>query len=429
MADLNRRTAYQTLLEIEKNEAYSNIELNHQIRQLKPDNPAFVRELVYGVLENKIFLDYTLSQLIPKGLKGVKKPIKVLLRMGLYQMVFMDSVPEYAAVNETVKLARKVAPGRDGFLNGVLRGYGKKKEHLILPDKETDLEDYFSVKYSFDPSIVKLWLSQYGAEETERLLANSNMRPVMSIRVNQMKTTTETLMQTLTDEGFDVKRGMLSQRVLFVKGSGLLDTDSYSEGLFSVQDEASVLATEVLAPKPGDTVLDICAAPGGKTLAMAELMDGRGVIRAFDVYQHKLDLLQEEAARLGLSMIETAEQDGTVLNKALTDCADKVLVDGPCSGLGVIRRKPEIKFKPVIDEAKDLADKQLVILENACQYVKAGGDLVYSTCTINELENMGVVHRFLDGHDEFELVYHKQLLPGMDETDGFFISKFHRIGS
>jgi len=426
MADLNRKTAYQTLLEIEKNEAYSNIELNHQIRQLKPDNPAFVRELVYGVLENKIFLDHTLSQLIPKGLKGVKKPIKVLLRMGLYQMMFMDSVPEYAAVNETVKLARKVAPGRDGFLNGVLRGYGKKKEQLTLPDKTKNLVEHLSVKYSFDPSIVQLWLKQYSVEETENLLANSNLRPEMSIRVNQMKTTTESLMETLIAEGFVVKRGALSDRVLFVKGSGLLDTESYGKGLFSVQDEASVLATEILAPQPGDAVLDICAAPGGKTLAMAELMDGKGVIRAFDVYQHKLELIKEEAKRLGLSIIETAEQDGTVFNQRLKDFADKVLVDGPCSGLGVIRRKPEIKFKPVSDEARDLADKQLEILENACQYVKAGGDLLYSTCTINKRENMGVVERFLNKHDEFELVYHRQLLPGLDETDGFFISKLHK---
>lgn len=429
MADLNRKTAYQTLLEIEKNEAYSNIELNHQIKQLKPDNPAFVRELVYGVLENKIYLDHMLTQLIPKGLKGVKKPIKVLLRMGLYQIIFMDSVPEYAAVNETVKLARKVAPGRDGFLNGVLRGYGKKKEQLTLPDREKDLLQHLSVKYSFDASIVELWLSQYGAEETETLLVHSNMRPELSIRVNVMKTTADALMETLKAQGFDVKKGALSDRVLFVKGSGLLDTDAYREGLFSVQDEASVVATEILAPQPGETVLDICAAPGGKTLAMAELMDNKGTIRAFDVYQHKLDLLVEEAKRQGISIIETAEQDGTVFNKAYIGCADKVLVDGPCSGLGVIRRKPEIKFKAIVDEAKELAEKQLAILENACRYVKDGGDLLYSTCTINRLENMGVVDCFLAKHGEYELVYSRQLLPGLDETDGFFISKLHKSGN
>lgn len=427
MADINRKTAYQTLLEIEKHEAYSNIELNHQMKQNQPDNPAFVRELVYGVLENKVYLDHILMQLIPKGLKGVKKPIKVLLRMGLYQILFMDSVPEYAAVNETVKLARKVAPGRDGFLNGVLRGYGKKKEEIMLPDREKSTVEYLAVKYSFDQSIVKLWLSQYSLDETEMLLEYSNMRPELSIRVNRLQTTVEALAEFLEAEGFDVRRGALSDRVLFVKGSGLLDTEAYQNGMFSVQDEASVLATEILSPRAGEIVLDICAAPGGKTLAMAELMENKGSIRAFDVYQHKLDLLQSEAGRLGISIIDTAEQDGTLFNEAYVETADKVLVDGPCSGLGVIRRKPEIKYKEVVDEACDLADKQLKILENASQYVKADGNLLYSTCTINQRENMDVVNRFLEKHKDYEFVYSRQLLPGIDETDGFFISKMHRI--
>lgn len=426
MADLNRKTAYQTLLEIEKNEAYSNIELNHQMKQLKPDNPAFVRELVYGVLENKIYLDYILTQLIPKGLKGIKKPIKVLLRMGLYQIIYMDSVPEYAAVNETVKLARKVAPGRDGFLNGVLRGYGKKKDMISLPDKENDLIDYLSTIYSFDRSIVELWLSQYDGEMTERILSNSNMRPALSIRVNKVKTSLEALKLELESLGFEIKKGMLSDRVLFVKGSGLLETEAFRKGYFSVQDEASVVATEILGPKAGDTVLDICAAPGGKTLAMAELMENKGSIYAFDIYQHKLSLLNEEAKRLELTNIQTAEQDGTIFNERFVEFAEKVLVDGPCSGLGVVRRKPEIKFKPIINEAKDLAEKQLVILNHASQYVKPGGDLLYSTCTINKLENMDVVDLFLEQHTEYEMIYSKQFLPGIDETDGFFVCKLRK---
>ncbi|MBR5315396.1 MAG: 16S rRNA (cytosine(967)-C(5))-methyltransferase RsmB [Firmicutes bacterium] len=426
MADLNRKTAYQTLLEIEKNGAYSNIELNHQIHQLKPDNPAFVREVVYGVLENQMYLDHMLSQLIPKGLKGIKKPMKVLLRMGLYQIIFMDSVPEYAAVNETVKLARKVAPGRDGFLNGVLRGYGKKKEQLSLPDRDKNPVEHLSIKYSFDPSIVELWMSQYSLEETENLLKWSNMRPELSIRVNIMKTDADGLMETLMEQGFIVRKGQMSQRTLFVKGSGLLETAEYKDGQFSVQDEASIIATEILDPKEGEQVLDICAAPGGKTLAMAELMGNKGRIRAFDVYVHKLELLQAEAGRLGLSIIETAEQDGTQFNEAYVGCADKVLVDGPCSGLGVIRRKPEIKYKAVVEGAQELADKQLQILENACQYVRVGGDLLYSTCTINKKENMDVVYRFLETHDDYQCEYSKQLLPGEGETDGFFICKLHK---
>lgn len=426
MADLNRKTAYHTLLEIEKNQAYSNIELNYQIGQLKPEDPAFVRELVYGVLENQIYLDQILKQLIPKGLKGVKKPIKVLLRMGLYQLIFMDSVPEYAAVNETVKLARKVAPGRDGFLNGVLRGYGKKKEQITLPDPAKDLEGYLSVKYSFDNSIVRLWLSQYSAEEVETLLVNSNMRPPLSIRVNLTKTTPEALKEELEAQGFTLEKSTLCERVFFVKGSGLLDTKAFAEGHFSVQDTASVLAVDILNPVPGDTVMDICAAPGGKTLAMGEKMENQGRILAFDIYAHKLDLMQVQAKRLGLTIIETGEQDGTVFNEEYVELADKVLVDGPCSGLGVLRRKPEIKHRPVLEDVAALAEKQLAILENACKYVKPGGDLLYSTCTINKKENSDVVSAFLKKHLEYELIEERQLLPGVDKADGFYICLMHR---
>lgn len=426
MADLNRKTAYQTLFEIEKNQAYSNIELNHQIGQLKPENPAFVRELVYGVLENQIYLDHILKQLIPKGLKGVKKPIKVLLRMGLYQLIFMDSVPEYAAVNETVKLARKVAPGRDGFLNGVLRGYGKKKEQITMPDPAKDLEGYLSVKYSFDPSIVKLWLSQYSVEETETLLVNSNMRPPMSIRVNLTKTTEDALREELEEQGFTLEKTAICDRVFFVKGSGLLDTKAFADGHFSVQDTASVLAVDILEPKPGDTVMDICAAPGGKTLAMGEKMENQGRILAFDIYAHKLELMQVQAQRLGLSIIETGEQDGTVFNESYVELADKVLVDGPCSGLGVLRRKPEIKHRPVLEDVAELAEKQLAILENACRYVKPDGNLLYSTCTINRKENGDVARTFLKTHPEYEMIEERQLLPGIDEADGFYICKMHR---
>ncbi len=426
MADLNRKTAYHTLLEIEKNQAYSNLELNHQIQLWKPDNPAFVRELVYGVLENKLYLDYLLSKLIPKGLKGIKKKVLTLLRMGLYQIIYMDSVPSYAAVNETIKLSRKLTPGREGFLNGVLRGYEKKQDVLTLPDRKEDLIHYLSIKYSYDPSIVALWLTQFTEEETEGLLEAGNMRPEISIRINLLRISTEELQKRLEEQGFTTRRGNLSGRVLFVKGSGLLETQAYKDGLFSVQDEASIAATEMLDPQPGETVFDICAAPGGKTLSMGELMGNKGKIIAFDVYEHKLALLSGEAERQGLDIVETSLHDGTILRHELIDSADRVLVDGPCSGLGVIRRKPEIKYKPIIEEGAELAAKQLQILETASKYVKSGGTLLYSTCTINQLENHNVADAFLQRHAHFTLIEEKQLLPGIDETDGFYICKMHR---
>lgn len=424
--EINRKTAYNTLLEVEKSKAFSNLELNHQIAENEPDSPAFVRELVYGVLENQIYIDYILNQLIPKGLKGVKKQPLVLLRMGLYQLMFMDSVPNYAAVHETVRIAKRVIPGRDGFVNGVLRGYEKKRDQITFPDEEKEPEKYLSVRYSCDPWIVRLWNRQYGMETAKKLLEAGTQKPELSIRVNLLKGSREALKETLSTAGFDVREASLSDRVLFVKGSGLLDTAEFAEGLFSVQDEASVLAAEALAPRPGDTVLDICAAPGGKTLAIAEIMENQGKIRAFDVYAHKLEILSAASERLGLTIIEPAENDGTVLNEALIDTADKVLVDGPCSGLGVIRRKPEIKYKKLEDEGRELAVKQFTILENSSKYVKVGGTLLYSTCTINQIENEEVVRKFLDAHPEFEKISEKQFMPGVDETDGFFICKMIR---
>lgn len=427
--DSNRKTAYNTLFEIETNQAYSNIELNKQIGEWKPDSAAFVRELVYGVIENRVYLDHILQQLIPKGLKGLKKQTLTLLRMGLYQLIFMDSVPDYAAVNETVKMARRLVPGRDGFVNGVLRGYKKKKDQLEMPDYDTDPIKYLSLKYSFAEWIVNLWSEQYGLEKAEQLLMASNERPQLSIRVNRLKISRKDLAERLREKGFEVDHGRLSERSLFVKGSGLLDSEEYEKGLFSVQDESSILAAEILAPKSGETVIDVCAAPGGKTLAIAEIMANAGRILAFDIYEHKLELLKREAQRLGISIIETGEHDGTILREELIQSADRVLVDGPCSGLGVIRRKPEIKYKEIEDEGRELAEKQLAILKIASQYVKKEGFLLYSTCTVNKVENAEVVSRFLRKHREFELVRSRQLLPGVDETDGFFICKMRRRSS
>lgn len=424
--DINRKTAYLTLLEIEKKQAYSNLELNKQITENKPDNSAFVRELVYGVLENKIYLDYLLENLIERGLRGIKKPVLTLLRMGLYQIIFMDSVPGYAATSETVKLAKRMTPGRDGFINGVLRGYGKKGGDISLPDRDRDLEGYLSVRYSYARWIVRLWISQYGEEMAERLLAQGNRRPKLSVRVNLLKTDRSSLARDLRKQGFETEEAALSERVLFVKGAGLLETEEYRNGLFSVQDQASVLAAEILDPKPLDTVLDICAAPGGKSLAMAELMKNAGAVTAFDIHKHKLKLLEKETVRLGISIITVEENDGCVMREDLVETADRVLVDGPCSGLGVIRRKPEIKYKELTDQGRGLAEKQLQILTVSGKYVKKGGVLLYSTCTVNQLENTEVIRKFLENNLDFEFVSDRQFLPETDETDGFYICKMRK---
>lgn len=419
--DLSRKTAFEILFEIEKEGAYSNLTINRFLEKNKPENPAFIRELVYGVLENKILLDYYLDNLIPSGIKKVKKKEATLLRLGIYQLIFMDSVPDYAAVNETVTIAKKLVRGREGFINGVLRGYMKKGNEIKLPDESKDLKNYLSVKYSFPTWLIDKWEEQYGIEECKLLLEASISRPQLSIRVNIDKISRDDLKGYLEEKGYEVTLGTFSERTLHVKGSGLLDDDKYKEGYFSIQDEASTVAADVLGATPGETIIDVCAAPGGKSTAIAELMKNDGKVYSCDIYEHKLELINSLAKRLGLSIIETTLLDGTKGKENWFAMADRVLADVPCSGLGVIRRKPEIKYKDITDFT-ELVEIQKKILNNAAKYVKSGGTLVYSTCTINKDENQLQISEFLNNHLEFELISEKQFLP-TENIDGFYVCK------
>ena len=429
--DLNRKTAYEVLLDMETNQSYSNLALNNFIEKNKPENPAFVRELVYGVLENRILLDYYLAALVASGLKKVKKQDLTILRMGVYQILAMDSVPDYAAINESVVLARKFCRGRDKFINGVLRNFQRRQAELeaSLPDRSFDPAKYLSVRYSAASWLVDLWLAAYGLDKTEGLLAASNGRPLLCLRTNLLKGTREELMQRLVEAGYQVEAGTLSGRSILVtgKGTGILEHDLFREGWFSVQDEASTLTADTVNPKPGNLAVDVCAAPGGKTMAMAELMGTEGEIYAFDIYEHKLKLIQDQAARLGTGIVKTRCQDGRIALKELEGQADCVLADVPCSGLGVIRRKPEIKTKDHAEmDFAELVQRQKEILESASTYVKPGGTLVYSTCTVNPEENEEQVRMFCERHPEFKLESMKQRMPDR-ETDGFFISKMSRV--
>ena len=422
--DINRKTAFDVLMDVEKNGAYSNLSLNSFIEKNRPDSPAFVRELVYGVLRNRMLLDWFLGQLIPSGLKKIKKQDLTLLRMGVYQLSYMKSVPEYAAVSETVNMAKKLARGRERFINGVLREYSRNRQQLVLPDREVNLEEYLSIVYSAERWIVRLWTDAYGGEKTEALLKASNETPGLAVRVNLMKTDRKALKEKLEALGFEAEESEVSDRALLVKGSGLLDTEPYREGMFSVQDEASILTSDALEAKPGDCIADVCAAPGGKTFATAELMAGKGVIYAMDKYEHKLKLMEAQAKRAGIENIRLLKHDSTEPVEGLKERMDKVLADVPCSGLGVIRRKPEIKYKGMQD-LDELIERQRQILQAAASYVKAGGTLVYSTCTINPVENEKQIVEFLRGNKEFKALEQKQLFPD-GGTDGFFICRMRK---
>ncbi|MDR1572250.1 MAG: 16S rRNA (cytosine(967)-C(5))-methyltransferase RsmB [Clostridiales Family XIII bacterium] len=424
--DKNRKSAYYTLLDIENNMAYSNIALKHHIRRGKPDVPAFVRELTYGVIRNRLYLDFVIGNFVKTPIEKMDASDLTILRMGLYQLIFMNSVPEYAAVNESVDLAKRFAAGREGFVNGVLRQFIRDKDYVKLPDRSKDELAYLSIKYSYDPWIVKLWLESYDSETVEALLAAGNETPDFSIRTNLLKTSREDLLARLSAKGFDARPSERAPYGLLVDGSNLLYSRFYKNGLFSVQDESSQIAVGILDPKEGETIVDVCAAPGGKSLAMAERMRDRGRIYAWDIYLRKLSQLEQEARRLGIGIVETGTWDATRVNSALINKADRVLVDAPCSGLGVVRRKPEIKYKEVAGDLKELQAKQYEILDASSNYVRPGGFLVYCTCTISRDENQKIVSDFLRKHRGFERLDTLQLLPNVDRMDGFFVCKMRR---
>lgn len=424
--DANRKTAYYALLDVEAKKAYSNLALNHHIICGKPDSPAFVRELVYGVLENKLYLDYMIDQFVRTKAEKLKVKELTILRMGFYQLNYMDSVPSYAAVNESVALAKRFCKGKEGFVNGVLRNYLRDKDKVQLPDREEDPVRYLSLKYSYAPWIVSLWLDVYEDRFAEELLAAGNRTPDTVIRLNALKTDKESLTKRLSERGFTVTDGNLAANALHVKGSGLLESKLYKAGLFSVQDESSIIAVDLLDPQPEELIVDVCAAPGGKSLYIAEKMENKGRVLAGDIYKRKLNLLEQDAKRLGLTIIETGTWDATRVDSSKEDKADRVLVDAPCSGLGVISRKPEIKYKKYGEDMVLLPRKQLAILSASSKYVKKGGTLVYCTCTIVPEENQDVVAEFLKKNPEFEKEESMQLLPNINNTDGFYICKMRR---
>ncbi|MDY2960319.1 MAG: 16S rRNA (cytosine(967)-C(5))-methyltransferase RsmB [Hornefia sp.] len=426
--DKNRFTAYKVLFRIEEHDTYSNIELNNQIRKIKPDSPAFTRELTYGVIERKLYLDYILSQIAEGNYGGLSSKTKVLLRMGIFQLVFMDSVPEYAAVSETIEIAKTSCRKHYKLINRILRTFVRNREKISFPENIRKRGKRLVNQYSVDKSIVELWSLQFGYDFTEELLRASNQVPPLFIRVNTTKISKDKLAKHLISKGFEVKETGETAQMLVVSGKDILEAEEYESGLFSVQDLASVTAVTTLAPEENDFIIDVCAAPGGKSFCAAEMMGNKGKIISFDIFNQKVLNMSSQADRLGLHIVEARVGDALKLRKDLTGKADKVICDVPCSGLGVMRRKPEIKYKQIRDFAKVLADKQLRILENSAKYLKKHGRLMYSTCTVNKVENEDVVLKFLEGHEEFELKMQRQLFPNIDGTDGFYFAILERCG-
>ena len=409
-----RKLAVSILLKIENDNAYSNLTLASFLKDtdLNNEGKAFVSALVYGVLDRKITLDFVLSKFMKTPIKKTAPFTLCVLRTALYQIMFMEKVPESAAVNEAVKLIKKSKENRNaGFVNAVLRSVLRAENLIPQGDSIKDL----SLRFSAPEWIVESFVCDYGKETAIKLLEESLKFAPVTLRVNTLKTTADALKEKLGTKSDDT---VFLNSLILEKGFDLANNELYKQGLFHVQDLASQKAISVLCPKPNERVLDICAAPGGKTFTMAELMENKGEIIACDLYEHRVGLIDEGAKRLGIDIIKPIVSDAEIFNEALGEF-DVVLCDVPCSGLGVIRRKPDIKYKTENDFT-ELCEIQYKILCNAVKYLKSGGKILYSTCTLRRAENEDIVNRFLNEHNCFKKVTEKTLMPHIDKTDGFY---------
>ncbi len=450
-----REYVLKALYRIETKEGYSNLVINELLSEKdigSVDRP-FITELVYGVTSMKLMLDYLIDKNSRIKANKISPWVRNILRIGLYQILFLTRVPHSAACNESVKLVKKYGHrGSAGFVNAVLRNIlnqlsYKSIEQLLFESQEVkpgleigeiDVPDRISILHSHPRWIVDMWIEQLGEEFTGSLCEANNQRASVAIRINCLKTDQEKLKKLLIQEGIEFTESQWTDAALVLR-SGSPVTKLFRDGLYTVQDEAAMLVSEILDPSPGETVVDLCSAPGGKTTHIAQLMLNQGKIFAFDIYEHRLELVRNAAARMGVEIIETRVGDAAQPNESMKGLCDKVLVDAPCSGLGVIRRKPEIKWKRNPGDIDELSELQKRILYTASSYVKPGGRLVYSTCTISRKENEEVVQDFIKKHRNFEIdtgwkkrlrisgddkyVY---LFPNVQGTDGFFIASLIR---
>ena len=408
-------TTFEALKSVYIDDAFSNIAISEAISHHKGCRDSFVRMFAKGVIRDTIRLDSIIDSLAKGGVRSIKKRTLIVIRMGLYAIRSMNSVPDHAAVSQSVELARRVAKGTDRFVNAVLREYIRRQ------DEFGDDNCSLAVRYSFPQELADLFTEQYG-DEAENILRGLNDPPSVIIRPNTLKTDAEELAAALSGQGFDVGKVDETSLALTAEGSGLLSTREFKEGYFTVQSLSSILAVAALSPEPGSKVLDMCAAPGGKTTMMAELMGDEGSITACDIYEHRLELIRASAARLGINCISTELLDGTEYNGELEGSFDYVLADVPCSGLGVIGSKPEIKLKATSEEFEELNRVQEAILRSAISYAKPGGIIEYSTCTLNKAENEKIVERVLGEGSLASIVEMRTILP-YNNLIGFYYCK------
>lgn len=432
MIDKTRELALKVLYKIDKEEAYSNIELNEQIKQnrknLTEKDIGLISEIVYGVTTWRLTLDEIIKKYSKIKIKKISPWILNILRMGIYQIIFLDKIPKSAAVNESVNLAKRYGhASSSNFVNAILRKIEK-----------TDYEEFFQIgddierisKITSMPKwIVEELMKNNEIKKVEEICKNSNIKPKITIRVNSLKINKQELIKKLKEKGIECNEPQekVDDFLILEKIKNIENIDEFKKGYFTIQDISAGQTARILNPQPGELVLDACSAPGGKTTYMAELMKNKGKIEAWDIHEHRTKLVEQNAQRLGINIIETKVKDASLYDEKLKEKFDKILLDVPCLGIGVIKRKPDIKWKRKPEDVKNITEIQKKILDNCSKYLKKNGVMVYSTCSILEKENQDIVDEFLKENNEYYIRPEKtrNILPN-EEKDGFFICKIYR---
>ncbi|MGI5851318.1 MAG: 16S rRNA (cytosine(967)-C(5))-methyltransferase RsmB [Caldicoprobacterales bacterium] len=443
--DKVRKTALIILKQVNEDGKYANICLKENLDRFRFEDrdAAFITQLVYGALENQVFVDDVLGKFA--RMRGVNPWVKNILRLGCYQILYLDRVPDSAACNESVKLCTGFGfKPLKGFVNGLLRNISRNKERIMSSKQTpTDTKSLASL-YGFPLWLVELWVEEYGIQLSKDIMKSTQGTNYTTVRVNGIKMTSDELVMAFQQQGINSKKSPYFDNALRVRGIGNIQANPlYKNGMFTVQGESSILVCKILEPKPEERILDTCSAPGGKAIYISELMDMRGKVFAHDIHDHRVDLINKNIERMGMKNIETQVQDATIFNPRMEDSMDRVLIDAPCSGWGVLHKKPDIRMRIEEESMESLYRLQWNILYNCRRYVKPGGILVYSTCTINPWENHKVIERFVREYPEFVMEDFSrdlpqnigdaiigegmiQLFPGRHGVDGFFIAKMRR---
>ncbi len=435
-----RRLAVKILDRVLNEGAYSNIILSKELNEveLNDKDKALLTEIVYGVLRRRKTLDVIISNFV-KDIKLMDKDILNILRVAIYQMNFLDKIPSYAACNEAVEEAKEISEGNSKLVNGILRNFTKNPDDIQVAGNKID---EYAYKFSFEPWMIRLFIKQYGEAISKKIMSGLNVIPQVSVRVNEIKSDYDEAFEELEANGYEIEEGAVCPEAISIKGGKSIENNPlFNDGKVTVQDESAMTIAPLLELENGMTVVDLCSAPGGKTTHIAEILQNTGKVLAFDIHEFKLKLITENCERLGITNVEVNTNDATKLNPELIEICDRILIDVPCSGLGIIRKKPEIKWNKTRESLRAVIPVQRDIMENAWKYLKNGGIMIYSTCTLNKEENEENIEWFLSKHKDCSikkifigkkdnLVYNRDgsltIMPN-ENMDGFFVAKLEKI--